>query len=288
LLHLLLKLSDLIPAKLLSKFVGLQKNLAKANMRMSFKVYTGLMVLASLITGVVTFALSLILLSLSIEIARAIVFSILIGLLTALVTVATCYVFPLFGISSKGRKIDANLPLIANFMSVLASAGMPPERIVRSLANVGDEFNVGEEARRIIADIELMGLDLKAALKAASLRAPSKKFASMLDGVVTTSHMGGNLASYLRDEADKYKKARLQTMKGFLENLGTIAEAYISLMIALPLALIVMLSVMSFVGGGAMIGNVEPQVLLTLLTFVVTPAGVGIMLLMVDSVTPPR
>jgi hypothetical protein len=45
---------------------------------------------------------------------------------------------------------------------------------------------------------------------------------------------------------------------------------------------------MSFVGGGAMIGNVSPQVLLTLLTFVVTPAGVGIMLLMVDSVTPPR
>lgn len=110
----------------------------------------------------------------------------------------------------------------------------------------------------------------------------------MLDGVVTTSHMGGDLASYLRDEADKYKKARLQTMKGFLENLGTIAEAYISFMIALPLALIVMLSVMSFVGGGALIGSLDPQVILTLLTFVVTPAGVGIILLMVDSITPPR
>jgi len=246
------------------------------------------MVLTSLASGILTFALSLFLLSLNLEIIRALVFSILIGILTALVSAATCYVFPLLGISSRGRKIDANLPLIANFMSVLASAGMPPERIVRSLATVGDEFNVGEEARRIIADIELMGLDLKAALKNASLRAPSKKFASMLDGVVTTSHMGGDLARYLRDEADKYKKARLQTMKGFLENLGTIAEAYISFMIALPLALIVMLSVMSFVGGGALIGSVDPQVLLTILTFVVTPAGVGIMLLMVDSITPPR
>jgi flagellar protein FlaJ len=246
------------------------------------------MALAFLITGLVTFSLSLIVLSAGLPIVQALGFSVLIGLLAAFSSAAICYVYPLLGISSRGRKIEANLPLIANFMSVLASAGMPPERIVRSLANVGDEFNVGEEARRIIADIELMGLDLKAALRNASLRSSSRKFGSMLDGVVTTTHMGGDLASYLHDEADKYKKARLQTMKGFLENLGTIAEAYIGIMIALPLALIVMLSVMSFIGGGALIGNVEPQVLLTIITFVVTPAGVGILLLLVDSVTPPR
>jgi len=255
---------------------------------MSFTEYTGLMVLASLISGVAAFSLSLFILSFSFQVVQALVFSVIVGILAGLASAATCYVYPMFGISSRGRKIDANLPLIANFMSVLASSGMPPERIVRSLANVGDEFSVGEEARRIIADVELMGLDLKVALRNASLRSSSKKFAGMLDGVVTTSHMGGDLASYLRDEADKYKKARAQTMKGFLENLSTIAEAYISLLIALPLALIVMLSVMSFVGGGAFIGGVDPQVLLTILTFVITPASVGILLLIVDSVTPPR
>jgi flagellar protein FlaJ len=255
---------------------------------MSFTEYTGLMVLASLISGVAAFSLSLFILSFSFQVVQALVFSVIVGILAGLASAATCYVYPMFRISSRGRKIDANLPLIANFMSVLASSGMPPERIVRSLANVGDEFSVGEEARRIIADVELMGLDLKAALRNASLRSSSKKFAIMLDGVVTTSHMGGDLASYLRDEADKYKKARVQTMKGFLENLATVAEVYISLLIALPLALIVMLSVMSFVGGGAFLGGVDPQVLLTAITFVITPASVGVLLLIVDSVTPPR
>jgi flagellar protein FlaJ len=250
--------------------------------------YMGLMVFASLISGVAVFSLSLFILYFSFQVVQALVFSVIIGLLAGLVAAATCYVYPIFEISSRGRKIDANLPLIANFMSVLASSGMPPERIVRSLANVGDEFSVGEEARRIIADVELMGLDLRVALRNASLRSSSKKFGSMLDGIVTTSHMGGDLASYLRDEADKYKKARAQTMKGFLENLSTIAEAYISLLIALPLALIVMLSVMSFVGGGSFIGGVDPQVLLTVVAFVITPACVGILLLIVDSVTPPR
>jgi len=255
---------------------------------MSFNAYMGLMVLASLISGVVVFLLSFLILFFSLQIVQVLVFSVVIGILAVLASAAMCYMYPMLGISSRGRKIDANLPLIANFMSVLASSGMPPERIVRSLANVGDEFSVGEEARRIIGDIELMGLDLRVALRNASLRSPSKRLATMLDGVVTTTHMGGDLASYLRDEADKYKKARVQTMKGFLENLATIAEAYISLLIALPLALIVMLSVMSFVGGGAFIGGVDPQVLLTILTFVITPAGVGILLLIVDSVTPPR
>jgi flagellar protein FlaJ len=185
--------------------------------------------------------------------------------------------------------MEANLPLTANFLAVLASAGMPPERIFRSLANVGDEFAIGDEVRRIIGDIEVLGLDLNAALKNGSVRSASRKFGAMLDGIVTTSHMGGDLSTYLREESEKYKKVRVASMKSYLESLGGLAEVYVSFMIALPLALVVMLSIMSFLGGGAsMIGNIDPQVLLLLLAFVITPAGVGILMLLVDSMTPPR
>jgi flagellar protein FlaJ len=287
-LHLLLKLSRVVPSRALSSFDVLKGNLAKASIRVSFSAYIGLMVLTSLISAFAVFSVSLVILFFSLPILSAVLFSFLLGLLASLMSFGLCYMYPSFNISSRARKIDANLPLIANFMSVLAGSGMPPERVVRSLANVGDEFSVGEEARRTVADIELLGLDLNTALKNASLRSPSKKFAAMLDGVVTTSHMGGDLAGYLRSEADKYKKARMQAMKNFLESLGTLAEAYVSFMIALPLALVVMLSVFSFIGGGATISGMEPQIMLTAITFIITPAGVGIMLLMVDSMTPPR
>jgi flagellar protein FlaJ len=166
---------------------------------------------------------------------------------------------------------------------------MPPERIFRSLANVGDEFGLGDEMRRIIGDIEVLGLDLNEALKNGSLRSASRKFGAMLDGIVTTSHVGGDLAAYLREASDKYKKARVSAMKSYLESLAGMAEVYVSFMIALPLALVVMLTIMSFLGGGAsMLGNIDPQVMLTLLVYVITPAGVGIILLIVDSMTPPR
>ena len=62
--------------------------------------------------------------------------------------------------------------------------------------------------------------------------------------------MGGDLASFLRDESEKAKKLRVTSMKSFLDSLAGMAEVYVSFMIALPLVLVVMLSVMSFLGGG--------------------------------------
>jgi archaeal flagellar protein FlaJ len=283
-----LKVFSFLPKKLSSKFGSWQLNTAKASIRLSFEMYVGMMTFFSIIASATMFTISFVVLSSASSLFQALTFAFLIGLLTALISIGSFYLYPLLEINSRARRIDANLPLIANFMSVLASSGMPPERIFRSLANVGDEFGVGKEIRRLIADIELLGLDLNQALKKASLRSPSTKFARLFDGVVTTSHMGGDLSGYLRDEADKFKKARIRLLKSFLENLGQIAEGYVSFLIAFPLTLVIMLSVMSALGGGALIAGIDPAVLLTILTFLITPAGVAFMLLLVDSVTPPR
>ncbi len=284
-----MRVSDFVPQYFLTEFKSLQDNLAKASVKITFKAYLGMMAFATLLAAVLGFVISFLLLSVGFQFVAAFVFSVIGGMLAAIVTFGVTYAYPPLIISSKIRKIEANLPLTANFMAVLASSGMPPERIFRSLANVGDEFGVGEEIRRAIGDTELMGLDLNDALKRASVRSASRKFGAMLDGIVTTSHMGGDLSSYLRDESEKYTKMRVSSMKSFLDSLAGMAEVYVSFMIALPLVLVVMLSVMSFLGGAAsMMGGMDPQMVLSLLTFIVTPAGVGIMLLLVDSLTPPR
>jgi flagellar protein FlaJ len=277
-----LRLSEAVPQGITSRFTDIERDLSKAGLRITFQAYVGLTAAVFLISGVAAFSLALFL-------SSSILLSVLMGLTAAVVSFGVCYTYPMLGISARARKIEASLPLTANFMAVLASAGMPPERIFRSLANVGDEFAVGEEARRIIGDIEVLGLDLNQALKNGSFRSASRKFGAMLDGIVTTTHVGGDLAAYLREEADKYKKARVASMKSYLESLAGMAEVYVSFMIALPLALVVMLSIMSFLGGGAlMMGSIDPQVLLMLLAFVITPAGSAVLLLMVDSLTPPR
>jgi flagellar protein FlaJ len=266
----------------------MQDNLYKAGVKITFQAYLGLMAFSTLLALIVGFVFSFLIFSIRLPFGPALIFSIVAAMMAGIATFGFCYSYPVLAISSKVRKIESNLPLTANFMAVLASSGMPPERIFRSLANVGDEFGVGDEMRRAIADTELMGLDLNDALKRAAVKSASRKFGSMLDGIVTTSHMGGDLASFLRDESEKAKKLRVTSMKSFLDSLAGMAEVYVSFMIALPLVLVVMLSVMSFLGGGSMLAGMDPQTVLLMMTFVVTPAGVGVMLLMVDSMTPPR
>lgn len=248
-----------------------------------------MMPLISVLVGVLSFIISfLLLLYFEVEIFHTLFLPIIIGILSGTISIGLPLTYPILVATLKRGKIDSNLPAIANFMSVLAASGMPPGSIIRSLARVGDEFHVGEEASLIIRDIELMGLDIRTALKNASNRSLSKRFASLLDGVIATSYVGGDLSSYLRDQSDKYKNMKMLAMKDFLDDLGIIAEIYATFLVAAPIMLIVMLSVMSFIGGDILIGYLEPKALLNLLTFVIMPVGITIMILAVEVIAPPK
>lgn len=289
LVRLFLKFSTLLPQRILTRFSRIQLNLAKASLKTSFGVYVGMMVFTSIVAGVVALAVSVpVLLLLNFQSIQVLGMAILVGALACVVSVGVCYVYPLYVAQTRGNAIDANLPTIANFMSVLASAGVPPEAIFHSLARVGAEFNVQPETSTLIGEIEVGGMDLHTALRRASERSPSKQFASMLDGVITTSHMGGDLANYLREEAEKYKRNKMVKMRHFLDNLAVIAEAYVTFMVAAPLALIVMLSVMAFIGGGVMLGGLDAGTVLNVMTFVIMPAGVAMMIIAVDKMGPQK
>ena len=284
-----LKFSRLIPSQIHTRLGGLRKNLAKASIRMGFEAYLGVTAFTSINTGILTFPISFLLLSFfNIQFLTPLLLSLILGVLGSVVAFGICYSYPLYVANSRANNIDTNLPIIANFMSVLASSGIPPEAIFESLAMVGKEFKIEKEISGIMADIKLRGLDLHSALHLAAEKSPSKKFASMIDGVVTTSHLGGDLAGYLRELANKYKNVRMRKMRRFIDNLAIIAEIYITFMVAAPLMLIVMLSVMSFLGGEIMIGFQSPIFLLNLLTFILLPAGVSILILVVDSMSPTR
>lgn len=289
LLTFFIKFSKIIHPSVMSKFGGLRKNLAKASMKMGVQAYIGLLFFTTLITGIAAFFVSLpIFYFFRILPVLLYPLTFLTAIASSFVSFWICLLYPNYVAYSRGSNIDSNLSIIANFMSVLASAGMSPEAIVRSLARVGKEFHIEKETSAIIGDVELLGLDLDSALKKASENAPSRQFGRMLDGVITTSRAGGDLAGFLREESEKFRREKMIAMKHFIENLGIIAETYITFMVAAPLMLIVMLSVMSFIGGGITFGNLSPEVLLSLITFIMLPAGVAIMILAVDSMSPQR
>ena len=269
-----------------SLFIDLKTSLAKAGLRISFRAYVGLLSVTSIIVGVGTISgIFLILTLFGNPVFVATLFSIGFGLLGAAVTTAVFYSYPKIMAASRANKIDANISHIANYMSILASAGVTPEKMFHSLARAGKDLQVEREAKIVVRDIELMGVDLFTALRTASEKSPSKKLGSLFEGIIASAHSGGDLSGYLRNLSNRYMKEKSTQLRQFLDNLGVISEVYITFMVAAPLLLIVMLSVLSFLGGG--IGSLDPIMLLYLMAYIGLPIGVSFILIILDAMIPP-
>jgi len=263
--------------------------LIAAGIRMNFETYIGLITSISIAIGLISLLFSSVLTySFTRDIQTVILNSIISISIAVPVTILICYSLPYLLADNRSKIIDATLPNIANYMAILATTGMNMGNILSSLGRVGEEFNIQAEMDIVITDIEILGFDIYKALRHAYEVSSSKNFANLLFGVVSTSQMGGDLASYLKNQAEKNTNKRLLSMRGFIDNLAIIAEIYITIMVVGPLMLIVMLSVMSFIGGGISMGGLSVSFIMDILTFVFIPLGILVLILAVEATNPVR
>lgn len=148
----------------------------------------------------------------------------------------------------RGEEIDDNLPFAVNYLASMATADIAPERLFNSLARQPVYGELAVEAQRINRDIDALGRDLVTALTVASDRSPSSRFEDFLEGAVTSITAGGALHSYLEVKADQYMEERRQEQTTFLDSLGILAESYVTVAVAGPMFIIVMLTVMVLFG----------------------------------------
>ncbi|MCD6513278.1 MAG: type II secretion system F family protein [Thermoplasmata archaeon] len=154
-------------------------------------------------------------------------------------------------VSSRKKDIENKLPYALNFIAAMATAGVTPAIIFKNLAEQKVYGEVSKEAAWIYRDMAIFNIDIITALRNAVARTPSIRFQEFLQGAITTITSGGNLKNYFMAKADEYMRENRRLQKEFLETLGVLAESYVTVVVAGPLFLIVMLSVMSLVGGGA-------------------------------------
>ncbi|NIR86794.1 hypothetical protein GWO13_04160, partial [Candidatus Bathyarchaeota archaeon] len=107
-----------------------------------------------------------------------------------------------------------------------------------------------------------------------------------LEGFIATVHSGGSLTEYLRERSRQYMKLKRIALSRFSDALAILAEFYVTMLVAGPLILVVMLAVMAMLGGGT--GLFDPRLLLYLLTYFGTPIGSLVFLIILDVVSPRR
>lgn len=273
-------------AKVLPLFRDMDVNLQRSGMRMSFKAYVSLTVLASslIFVSFLVFIPLLLFWIFDLPLISSILFGVGGSLLFAALTVIGFYVYPIYRADSLKRTLEDELSFTAGYMAILAGAEVPPNLIFRSLAKVDAPSAFSGEARTVTRDVELFGHDIISALNVASERTPSKRFKDLLEGFVATVHSGGNLVEYLTDRLSQYMRLKRIALRQFSDTLSILPEVYVTLLVAGPLLFIVMLTVIAMLGGG--LGFASPSLLLQLLTYIAIPAASVIFLVILDAVSP--
>ena len=274
-------------AKLLPLFKDLDTNLEKSNIKINFKAYVSLTILSSLMASISTLILAPIIFHflLGMPMLSALLFGLGISMLSGAFTIISFYLYPIYKADNLKRKLEDELPFTTGYMTVLAGSGVTPEKIFLSIARMDVPLAITEESRRIVRDVELFGTDIISALERASKRSPSEKFKNFLEGFIATIHSGGNLVSYLTERSRQYMELKKVALKKFADTLSILSEFYVAVLVAGPLLFVVMLSVMSMLGGGGM-GILDPKLLLYLLTYIGIPVSSIIFIIILDVISP--
>jgi flagellar protein FlaJ len=151
---------------------------------------------------------------------------------------------------ARARDIDKRIAAAMSFISAMASADVNIDVIFKELSRQKVYGEISQEAAWITRDTELLGSDILTAIKKAAKRSPSSKFQDFLQGVVTTSTSGGQLKPYFLLKAEEYQKENKLAMKSQMETLGMLAESFVTVVVAFPLFLVLIMAIMAIVGGG--------------------------------------
>ncbi|MFO7619172.1 MAG: type II secretion system F family protein [Thermoplasmata archaeon] len=152
---------------------------------------------------------------------------------------------------ARGRDIDKRISSAMSFISAMASANVPVDMVFKELSRQPVYGEIQKEAEWITRDTELLGIDILTAIKRGAGRSPSQKFQDFLQGVVTTSTSGGQLKPYFLMKATEYEKENKLALKSTMETLSMLGESYVTVVVAFPLFLVVILAIMAIIGGNA-------------------------------------
>jgi archaellum biogenesis protein FlaJ (TadC family) len=109
---------------------------------------------------------------------------------------------------------------------------------------------ISEECAAIYRDMTLLGVDALTAIQSAVERAPSPWLAEFFQGISSTISSGGNLKLYFLNSAERFMEDIKQQQKETLDQLATMAEMFVTVAVAMPIFLIIILIITLWVSTG--------------------------------------
>jgi archaeal flagellar protein FlaJ len=174
---------------------------------------------------------------------------------------------PAYEKRNRAIKINMTLHNAVAYMYAMRKGGAQLMMIFRSLSDRADIYGeVALEFRQIVRDADFFGYDVVTAIHHLAQTTPSEKFKDFLQDLLSVIESGGDMAEFLSLRVRLYQEEARFEQKQFLNILSLVAESYVTLFVAGPLFLIIIMVVMGMMGGSAVLQ-------LTLVTYAIIPVG---------------
>lgn len=262
---------------LLASFRDVRADLRKANIRLTVVEYISLALFTSMVVFIAEVPLVSIIFTI---ITRSPIFGLGIGLVggvfTALGIFMFFYVYPSVLVGERKKKIEDMLPFASLYLATISGSGTPPVAMFKTLSKFKEYGEISKEAKRIVDETEVVGINIINAIENAANRTPSDRFKEILWGIKTTLMVGGDLKAFLHEKAVSAMQDYRRRLAQFTEQLAMFIEMYITVVIVGSIFFLVLSTIMGGIGGASgMIVGIQLAV-----TFIFLPiASIGFLIL---------
>lgn len=160
------------------------------------------------------------------------------------------FLIPLSKAGERAANLEREMPFAAAYISVMASGGIAPYTSFKRLTKVELMPAMQSEAREIVKDVEIFGIDPLTAIETAAKRNPLDIFKDFLEGYASTVIIGGDVAHFLERKTEDIFKTRALRVKAAAERLGMLLETFIIVMVLMSLCFYILFSVESIYSVG--------------------------------------
>jgi len=162
---------------------------------------------------------------------------------------------PMSKAGERATSLEREMPFAATYVTVMASGGIPPYMSFKRLSDVELLPATRKEARNLIRDVEIFGVDPLTALENAAKNNPLDIFRDFVSGYASTVIIGGDVIHFLETKAEDIFKTRSLRVKAAAERLGMLLESFIIIMVLMSLCFYILFSVESIYSTGMNMGS---------------------------------
>jgi flagellar protein FlaJ len=256
------------------------EQLQRAGMTITPGMHYSVEIVTSIIASVVGLVISLLLFRVVLHSPTWYVFVLVITVVAAGATVGGFNFLLSSRIANRKDELERELPFTLSELSVLASTGTSPIRLVRRMAARDHDPAMTAEFKRVVYKTDIQGKDLITALAETAKESASTSVRESFWDLANMIHQGGSLDEYLRNKSDDVMKLRRSVQEEFIERLTTFLDMYVSLVLTGILLLAVAAFLINALGSTA--AGLNADELLLLLTFGLVPVSVAMTIILIS------